>query len=64
MKSAREWTDWFCNIYVIPTKANVIEDFIKHVQEDARAELLNTIQDNRRDKLIAEINSWTTGDEK
>lgn len=35
VKTAREWTDEFCNSYIINAREMVFEDFVRRVQEDA-----------------------------
>lgn len=37
MKPAKEFANEFCNKHVISTRENVMEDFVKSVQADARA---------------------------
>lgn len=35
MKSAKDWTDLFCNQHIINVRGSEVQQFIKQVQDDA-----------------------------
>lgn len=49
MKDVQIWADEFCNKYVLNCRGNEMREWVESVQKDARAELLEQL-DNRKQK--------------